>query len=106
MMQDLSPPPAVTRFSDLLKCPGCLQPSAFVAARSGYACRSCDRRFSIRGGVLDLVGGTSDTALDVAHYDQQKGVDLDLSRAVFAHLKEASEGAIKNDLGTVLEIGA
>ncbi len=63
-------------------------------------------KYTTADSVLDFVGGTSDTALDVGDYDAMMGVDLDSSCRLFASLKQSSNGAIGDRLGTILEIGA
>ena len=98
--------PDITLFSDLIKCPKCQKPSTIAAAQDGVTCQSCGRQFLISDGVLDFVGGSANTGLDVTTYDQQKQVTIALAKALFAHLKQASRGMIRDDLGVVLEVGA
>jgi 2-polyprenyl-3-methyl-5-hydroxy-6-metoxy-1,4-benzoquinol methylase len=56
--------------------------------------------------VIDFVQDEAHTQLDVTAYDLQKHVNVDASRALFEHLKRETKGAIHDNLGTVLEIGA
>jgi SAM-dependent methyltransferase len=99
--------PDIRLFADLLKCQRCQRASTIAASKGGgFSCQSCGQHVSASRGVLDFVGGLANTALDVTTYDQQKLVTADASRALFLHLKEASGGAIKDNLGVVLEVGA
>jgi hypothetical protein len=66
----------------------------------------CDATFQAPAGIVDFVSGRSDTALDVAAYDEQKAVSLEASTDLFLHLKRLANGIIPDHLGTVLEIGA
>lgn len=85
----------------LLKCPVCAAP---LDPSGTMAC--CGNDHSRPDGIIDFVGGRSNTALDVDADDDQKQVSIDASVEYFSYLKRSSNGAIGDDIGNVLEIGA
>jgi ubiquinone/menaquinone biosynthesis C-methylase UbiE len=93
-------------FAYLLRCPKCTGKLTVSPVADSLTCHSCGQHISGAGGIVDFVQGKTDTALDVTLYDQQKRVGIAASNALFQHLKQSSNGAIGDHLGTVLEIGA
>lgn len=91
-------------FGSLLRCPQCGAGSLRFART--VDCQNCAASFAAPAGIIDFVAGRSDTALDVAEYDQQKAVTLAASLNLFRHLKTIAGDIIPDHLGTVLEIGA
>jgi SAM-dependent methyltransferase len=93
-------------FGTLLLCPSCRSPESIYFQETAAICSRCNASFSTLGGIIDFVAGQSDTALDVREYDQQKAVSFDASVNMFRSLKQLAGGAIPDNLGNVLEIGA
>ena len=92
--------------SSMLLCPTCRSPKGIFIQETTAVCYNCDTSYTNRGGVIDFVAGSSDTALDVNEYDQQKTVSFEASVDMFRSLKHIAAGAIPDNLGNVLEIGA
>jgi 2-polyprenyl-3-methyl-5-hydroxy-6-metoxy-1,4-benzoquinol methylase len=89
------------------RCPKCPGDAPLSWNEAGFFCdNSPPHKFSRLGGVIDFVQDEAHTQLDVTTYDLQKHVNFDASRALFGHIKTLSNGAIRDDIGTVLEIGA
>ena len=89
--------------TSLIVCPRC-RASEFNLLEA--TCRSCGETYSAPDGIIDFVGGRSDTALDVESYDQQKSVSFEKSVELFDALKRLAAGAIGDQVDTILEIGA
>ena len=89
--------------TSLIVCPRC-RASEFNLLEA--TCRSCGETYSAADGIIDFVGGRSDTALDVESYDQQKSVSFEKSVELFDALKRLAAGAIGDQVDTILEIGA
>lgn len=78
-----------------------------MPAGAGFVCRNSPQHtYPVLDGVIDFVEGELDTQLDVTTYDAQKQVSVGASSELFRHLKMSSNGAIRDDLGDVLEVGA
>ena len=92
---------------DVLRCPECKRAGTLhEGTRTKLSCNGCGASFPRENGILDFVRNRSDTGLDVATYDEQKRVSVEGATALFKHLKAVARGAIPDDLGTVLEVGA
>ena len=94
-----------TSVTELLLCPSC-RSRILLDSETRVKCAGCDTTFQAHSDIIDFVAGRSDTALDVAGYDEQKAVSLEASSRLFLHLKRIADGIIPDHLGTVLEIGA
>jgi SAM-dependent methyltransferase len=109
-MSEISTAVRIPRFSEafgvVLHCPHCRYPNTLELQNNAVTCSRCGIVFAANGGVIDFVAGRSNTALNLGEYDAQKAVSFEHSLRLFSSLKRIAAGAIPEDLGVILEIGA
>lgn len=89
----------------LLSCPTC-DASSFGTDGAALACDGCGARYTIRGGVVDFVGGRHETQLDAIDYDTFYGIDDPKILRSFELVRGHVGAVVDRPLGSVLELGA
>ena len=92
-------------FQNLLVCPTCRSLNSLQLNESLVICKSCNSYFEHHNNVIDFVNKKYDTALNTLEYDLQKSVTFEASTNMFCSLKSTGNGALKENLGNVLEVG-
>lgn len=81
---------------------------AFVSAEEGrrLVCPGCGKAISCAGGIIDLVSGSAQTALDDIDYDSMYAVSVERSREQFREIRDTLGEHLPAKVERMLEVGA